>query len=309
MSKGFDSVVHMSEETRRAKSAVPRAMFWSILLNGVLGLVMVVMLLSAMDPNGIEALLSLNASSGSTISPITTILLDITGGGSGGSRAATTALSAGLAAVSLNVNVALIASASRLTWAWARDGGLPAYFAHVHPRRRVPQRAVALSGLVVCALGLLNLGGASSYVAFGAIAALGSLALYLSYAIAIASVLHARLRLRRADVPSPSFHPSSSSSSSSAAMTMKPRRLMDDAEWNLGQYGAPVNVFALAYTLYAMVWLPFPSTLPVTASNMNYCGPAMLIVLLVVLVLWFAWARKNWPGPNLTILEFIVVNS
>lgn len=45
---GFDSALHMSEETRRAKSAVPRAMFWSIVMNGILAFVMVIMILLSM---------------------------------------------------------------------------------------------------------------------------------------------------------------------------------------------------------------------------------------------------------------------
>ncbi|EMR65328.1 putative amino acid permease protein [Eutypa lata UCREL1] len=202
---GFDSVVHMSEEARSAKSAVPRAMFWSILANGILAFVMLIMILRAMGP--IEDALD-------AASPIITILLDITG-----SRAATTALSSGLVVICFNVNLTNIASASRLTWAWARDGGLPAYFAYVHPRHRVPQRAIVLSMLIVSALCLLNI-GSGAYVAFGAIAALGSLALYLSYAIAIASILSSRLR--------------------------NPKLKL--GEWNLGRYGVFVNSFALMYT-------------------------------------------------------------
>lgn len=38
----------MSEETKKAKSAVPRAMFWSIVMNGVLAFIMVIMILLSM---------------------------------------------------------------------------------------------------------------------------------------------------------------------------------------------------------------------------------------------------------------------
>lgn len=47
-SVGFDSALHMSEETRKAKSAVPRAMFWSIFMNGTLAFVMIIMILVSM---------------------------------------------------------------------------------------------------------------------------------------------------------------------------------------------------------------------------------------------------------------------
>lgn len=38
----FESVVHMGEETRDAKRAVPRAVFWSVATNIALGLVMII---------------------------------------------------------------------------------------------------------------------------------------------------------------------------------------------------------------------------------------------------------------------------
>jgi choline transport protein len=74
----FDSAIHMAEETRQAKSAVPRAMFWSIFMNGILAFVMVIVILVAMG--SVED--ALNSSS-----PIVAILLTITG-----SKPATTAM-------------------------------------------------------------------------------------------------------------------------------------------------------------------------------------------------------------------------
>lgn len=48
-----------------------------------------------------------------------------------GSKKATTAMVTMLFVISFNCNLASIASVSRLTWAWARDGGMPSYFAYV----------------------------------------------------------------------------------------------------------------------------------------------------------------------------------
>lgn len=144
----------------------------------------------------------------------------------------------------------------------------------------MPIRSVLLTVFIVCALCLLNI-GSSSYIAFGGITALSSLALYISYAIAISSMLYAR-------------------------WTTPGLKL---GQWNWGGLGVYINVFAMVYTLYCIVFLPFPSTLPVTAANMNYCGPVMVLVLLVTVVLWFARAKRHWTGPNLTILEFIMAHS
>lgn len=139
---------------------------------------------------------------------------------------------------------------------------------------------MVLTVFIACALNLLCL-GSSAEVAFGAVAALSSLSLYLSYAIAIMSILYARWS-------SPN---------------------LELGEWNWGKAGPFINVFALIYTVWMIIFLPFPSTLPVTAANMNYCGPVMGAVLVVAFGLWYVRARKHWEGPNLTILDYILANS
>lgn len=124
-------------------------------------------------------------------------------------------------------------------------------------------------------LSLLNIG---STAAFGAIIALSSIGLYFSYAIAISCMLFARST-------SPSFKLGG---------------------WNLGRYGPAINVFALVYTLYIIIFLPFPSTLPVDGINMNYASPIFIFVVLLAILLWFIRARKHWPGPNVAIIDFVV---
>ncbi|RYP14295.1 hypothetical protein DL765_006460 [Monosporascus sp. GIB2] len=125
-----------------------------------------------------------------------------------------------------HANLTNIASGSRVTWDWARGGGLPLYFAYMRPKHRVPHRSLVLAMLAsISALCLLNI-GSGGYAAFGVIIPPFSLALYLAYAIAIASVLCSLLR-------------------TSPGLTM--------GEWSLGRYGSPVNVVALVYAPNAMV--------------------------------------------------------
>ena len=261
---GFDDSVHMGEEVKKAKQAVPRATFWSIAVNGVLAYAMVIAILSAIG--SVDDVLSSGF-------PIATILLQATG-----SVKATTAMVIGLFVVSFCVCIACIASVSRLTWAWARDGGLPSWFALVDQRQKVPIRAIWLALVIVMLLSLLNIG---STTAFGAITALSSMGLYFSYAAAIASMLYARWEDRHGRVR------------------------LKLGEWTLGRWGVYINSFALIYSLYVMVFLPFPSTLPVTGQNMNYCGPIFGFVLLFALGLWFTYANKHWKGPNVAIIDFV----
>ncbi|KAG6368211.1 hypothetical protein INS49_002412 [Diaporthe citri] len=204
-------------------------------------------------------------------SPIVTILLNTTG-----STRATTAMTFGIVILGISGNMGVLSSVSRLTWAWARDGGLPQYFGHVDAKHRVPSRAVVLVSIVVLLLSLLNIGG-SSYIALSAIVSLSSTAIYLSYTIILAVVLHARLNDR-----------------------------IQFRVWNFGRAGTFLNIFALAYTVYAIIWLPFPNYLPVTAANMNYSGPVFGVVLIGAVTLWFVRGRSEWDGPNKAVIDYVL---
>jgi amino acid transporter len=81
------------------------------------------------------------------------------------------AISVALSAAIANALVAQAATA-RLLFAMARDGQLPRFLAHVHPVRRVPERAVLLVSVVSLVLGLFFVGQVgllSSLVNFGAL--------------------------------------------------------------------------------------------------------------------------------------------
>lgn len=45
----------------------------------------------------------------------------------------------------LSFAMVTFSSTTRLTWAWARDGGLPQYFGFVDEKHRVPSRAIVLT--------------------------------------------------------------------------------------------------------------------------------------------------------------------
>ncbi|KAH6661271.1 amino acid permease [Truncatella angustata] len=259
---GFEAIIHMGEETKNAKTIVPRSLFWSMAANAALGFVMLVVTLFCMPP--VDEILD-------AASPVVALLLHVTG-----STPATTVLGASQFLLAYSATMGNVASVSRLTWAWARDGGLPRYFGHVDGRRRIPFRAVWLTSAIVALLSLLNLGSAT-YVALGAITSLSSMAMYLSYGVVLAVVLQARLAGRLPIGP-----------------------------WNWGpRRGALINAGALAYTLYVLVWFPFPQDLPVDASNMNYCGPVLGAVLLFAVSFWFV-RRNHWQGPNQAVVDLVL---
>ncbi|KAL6248924.1 hypothetical protein RBB50_003987 [Rhinocladiella similis] len=260
---GFDGAVHMSEEVRKARHAVPRAMFWSIVMNGALAYGMILVILFC--AGDVDQLLSSGY-------PLLLICIN-----------ATQSVSTGSAMVGLSMIVTLacslgsITSASRLTWAWSRDGALPAYFSYINPKSRVPVRSVWLPVFIVMLLALLNIG---SSIAFNVIVALSTLGLYQSYLMAIACMLWARFSER-----------------------------LEPSGWSLGRYGVYINIFAVVYSAYIMVFLCFPSFLPVTAAGMNYALPINTFVQLMALGLWFSWAKKNWRGLNKDIVDVVVADA
>ncbi|KAF7187752.1 putative amino-acid permease C15C4.04c [Pseudocercospora fuligena] len=259
---GFDSVIHMSEETRQSRHTVPKAMFWSIAVNGLLAFAMAVVIMFA--SGSLDDLVASDL-------PILVILQKITG-----SANVTVALMAITVPVYVNCGMAGTGTVSRLTWAWARDGGLHPWFAKVSPTLGVPIQAVVLVTVLVMLLALLNLGPSA---AFGAIVALSSMAMYFSYFVAIACFVWARYR-KGTDLKMGS--------------------------WDLGRAGIWVNAYALLYTAWIFVFLPWPNTLPVSASNLNYAGPIFLGCVGFACITWFAWARKNWPGLREDIVEFVL---
>jgi len=253
----------MSEEVRKARHAVPRAMFWSIVMNSVLAFSMTLIWLYFMGP--VEDVM--NASYG---------LVPIVINATGSVRAGSALIGCFLITV-IAVFLGCIASTSRLTWAWSRDGALPQWFGYVDRRYRVPVRSLWLSLVIVMLLCLLNLG---SSIAINVVISLGTFGLFQSYFIAICCTIYARATNR-----------------------------LEDAGWSLGRLGWPINIAGLMYTVWIGVFLVFPNYLPIDGAYMNYALPINVFVGLFAGVTWFAWARKHWRGLNQEVFEAILADA
>jgi len=120
----------MSEEVKDAATTVPRVIILTIVINATLALGFLIALLFCLG--SIEDVLSTP-----TGYPIIAIFVQ-----AAGSTAAGTVMEVGLILIAFVSGFALLASVSRLTFAFARDGGLPFsdFFAHVS----IGERAMAL---------------------------------------------------------------------------------------------------------------------------------------------------------------------
>ncbi|KAE8145689.1 amino acid permease [Aspergillus avenaceus] len=162
----------------------------------------------------------------------------------------------------------IMTTSSRMNYAFARDGGLPAspFFSQVHPKLKVPLNSLYLTLASITVFGLIFLGSSS---AFNAIISSSVVMLDIAYGVPIAvNCLRGRNML-----PERSF--------------VIPNTL-----------GWIANIIALAYICLTTVLFLFPPELPVTGNNMNYCVAAFGIILIISTFQWFVDGRKNFTGPR-----------
>lgn len=262
---GFDGAVHMSEEVRNAPIVIPRMLVQTIAINGTLAFSFVLVLLFCIG----DYQQALETPTGY---PIIQIFYQATG-----SARAATAMQCAITSVGFISSLGVVASVSRLTWAFARDGGLPfsKFFAHIDGRYHVPFRAIGLVCVVISLLCLINIG---SSTALGAIISIGTAAIVISYTIPI--ILLIRKRLVNEPIP---FGP-----------------------WTLGRFGLAVNLYGAFFGVFISIFSLFPTTIPVTVQNMNYAGPVLLGLTIIAGLDWFIRGKNVFKGPLREMIEEVV---
>jgi amino acid transporter len=130
---GFDASAHTSEETVQAAHNVPRGILRSVIVSGLFGWVMVACFVLA-APDVARA-----AQQGTHVFPW--LMEQVAPGAIG------TLLWLGIVAANYLCGLACVTSTSRMTYAFARDGGLPlsSLFERVSPRWKTPVPAIWLT--------------------------------------------------------------------------------------------------------------------------------------------------------------------
>lgn len=207
---GYDASAHVTEETVDPTRNAPWGIVLSVAVSGVVGWVMLLAVTLAIS--------DLGAVTAAGVNPFIAVLE--AGLGAGGRALVWMVLGAmwfcGLSSVTSN---------SRMLFAFARDGGLPASerLASVSPRFRTPAVAVWVSVVAAFVVALWA-------DAYSAMVALSTIALCASYALPIA----AGLRARR-----------------SGAWRHR-------GPWDLGRWSAPVNALALGWIAVMTVLFVLP---------------------------------------------------
>jgi amino acid transporter len=160
---GFDASAHVAEETVGAATQVPRAIVRSVWVSGLFGWAMLSAVVLAMP--------SLNAASALGQGAFNWTLNKVFAPGQAKAFFVTISIAHFLC------GLATVTSASRMAYAFARDGGLPLSrrFRQVSPVRRSPVAAIWLVGIATVVL--------VATIPYATVAAFAAVLLYVSYVL------------------------------------------------------------------------------------------------------------------------------
>lgn len=243
-------------------------MMGSILLNGFLGLIYAIILLFSLGD-----LANLLASE--TGFPFIQLFYNVTKSNGGA-----TVMSLIVSFIAVAANSAGLTSTSRTAWAFARDQAIPfsGYFQRLTPRTQIPGRMIVCLTVLQMLLGFIYIGNTTAYNAILSMAIFG---MYLSYLLPVVCMIIFGRRLIAKGVVTP-------------------------GPFKLGGIGGPIiNILALGWMLVVCIFCNFPTVMPVTAIDMNYCVVVMVGWLFVGLFYYGSRGRKQYLGP---VMENIFVN-
>ncbi|KAM7194227.1 Amino acid/polyamine transporter I [Rhypophila sp. PSN 637] len=255
---GFDASAHLSEETKRASWSAPIGVVSSVGFSSLFGFfVLMAFLFSIQDLDT-----TMDSKYGQ---PVLQILVDVAG------EDGALALFTLIMVCVWHCGLFSMTSNSRMMFAFARDGGIPAIFHKVDERFKSPILAVWLAAVLSFILALPSLGSTVAYSAATSIATIG---LYISYGlpILIGLVWH----------------------KSFAAMK---------GPFNLGMFSRPIAFVACCWIAFITVVFCLPTANPVTSQTLNYAVVAVAIIGIFTIVSWIVWVHKWFTGPSEEVAE------
>ena len=267
---GYDASAHVSEETHDAALAAPKGVWRSVFYSAVIGWVLLLALTFAVQQSHLSAI-----SAGTPFGfPALTIL--------------TTALSSAAAKAVILIStigqlfcgMACVTSASRMTFAFSRDGAIPG---HRLWRRLGANKTPTYAVLFVCVMALVVTipaffpNSAGYPVAFFAVTSIAVIGLYIAYTIPV------YLRWRMGDA-------------------------FQTGPWTLGSKYKWINPIAFIWVALCVIIFCLPvSPAGVYFSSafdwsaVNY-APLVTIGVMVMVTVWYVVsARRTFTGPVRTI--------
>ncbi|KAF3038701.1 hypothetical protein E8E12_008855 [Didymella heteroderae] len=238
---GVDSCVHLAEEVRNATKMVPRVIQFSVLLNGTLGLAMLIAYLFCLG--GLDEVVEQSATLGYAY-----LYVFMRGTGYPGGAATMAMIMWVLGVCCL---VGLMAATSRQLWSFARDKAVPFSdeVTKLHPRTRIPVNTIAVTATISVLLSFINLG---SSVAFANIVNLSIGGFYASYFIVCSLLLWRRMQ---------------GISLYNSCAVMGGPGFLQWGPWKVpGAFGVANNLFACSYLIVLWFFSFWPGSVEVTAN-------------------------------------------
>ncbi|KAM3521422.1 hypothetical protein NHJ13051_006266 [Beauveria bassiana] len=247
----FDSVIHMVEEIPNPRKLVPKTMHMAVICGAVSGWIFLCVCLFC-----VQSIQNLQEpASGQTFIQLIQDVMGLKG------AAVFVAL---FTFNGMGQGISIMTSASRLTWSFARDGGIPfaRYFSHVDEYWMMPVRALWLQTAITSVVGLLYL---FADTVLQAILSVSTIALTISYAMPIV-----------------------------ALMLAGRERLPPGGTLHLGKWGPTLNWISLVYCTVSTVFFFFPSAPNPSIADMNWAIAVFGIMLVVSISFWFLQGRRTY---------------
>ena len=68
--------------------------------------------------------------------------------------------------------------------------------------------------------------------------------------------------------------------------------------FDCGRFDLVINLFALVYLVFIIIWMPFPQVLPITKDNVNFAGLLLGAVIVGVMIHWVVGGHKRFEVPT-----------
>ncbi|KAI1908808.1 GABA/polyamine transporter [Ophidiomyces ophidiicola] len=256
---GYDSPFHLTEECSNANIAAPRAIVLTSTFGGIAGWLLQVAV--AYTVKDIREVMESDLSQ-----PWASFLFQVM------PRKIAVAILALTIICGFSMGHGCMIAASRVTYAYARDGCFPYsdVWKKVNQRTTTPVNAVWIN----CAIGILaTLLIFAGELAMGALFSIGAIASFVAFAIPIAI---------RVFVVKEKFRP---------------------GPWSLGRYSPIIGMLGVAFVVLMLpiLCLPTYTGSKLTPANMNWTAVVYGGPMLGVLIWWVVDARKWFKGPRVNL--------
>jgi amino acid transporter len=175
-------------------------------------------------------------------------------------------LSAGIGIAMFFCGLSSIASAGRMLYAFSRDDGIPGsrWLKKVSHHYRLPVNSM-VAIVAVAWLFTVAAGIEGGRTAIVIVTAISTIFLYAAYGVPI-------------------------------LLGLQSDKWREERVWSLGRFSRPVAIVALIWIVALMVLFTFP-----TSGNISW--PFILVAVVLLLVYYFAWARRRFTGPKIHTVE------